>query len=267
MRAWTISGRCPPLRRFPNSFRKEREISMRASVIAVATVLALVLLVTAPQAAEYAIGPDSLMLEIRETVVVDTGYLYLHGNPIEPPYLFTIAGDSLYAELYINDYIAHWGDTRPPDRETLSPRVRLDYEIIDLMVRMRKEGTSTVMERTEAAAELYREHPELVERVSISSPGNLSVVFIGSFMYPNPEGVTVESGRRLDPPTAYETVANRMDLLVHRLSMGWTAFHWKGMGGYYPALPDSGFAAWCQKRPSWLQRLYEDPLPLEKRRR
>ena len=241
---------------------------MRTPVIAVATALTLVFVVTVPQAAEYAIGPDSLMLEIRETVVVDTGYLYLHGNPIEPPYVFTIAGDSLYAELYINDYIAHWGDTRPRDRESLSPRVRLDYEIIDLMVRMRKEGTSTRMERTEAAADLYRQHPELVERVKISSPGNLSVVFTGSFMYPEPEGVTVESGRLPhDPPTAYELVADRMKSIVRDLQRGKTVFNWRGIMGYYPSVPDSGFAAWLEERSPGFRELLDNPLPLERRRR
>ena len=240
---------------------------MRTPVIAVATVLTVVLLVTVPQAVEYAIGPDSLMLEIRETVVVDTGYLYLHGNPIEPPYVFTIAGDSLYAELYINDYIAHTSDKRRPDPESLSPRVRLAREISERLRHMRKVGASTVMERTEVAAEMYRQHPECADSVRITGPGRLILVCRDASGRPYHESVSIEPPRACDPPTAYETVANRMELLVHRLSMGWTAFHWKGMGGYYPALPDSGFEAWCRKRPSWLHELYESPPALEKRRR
>jgi len=200
-------------------------------------------------------------------VVVDTGYLYLHGNPIEPPYIFTIAGDSLYAELYINDYIAHRSDKRPRDFESLSPFEKFVREVGDRLRQMRKEGTTTVMERTEVAAEMYRRRPEYIDSVKILSPGSLDIVRLDASGCPYHENFIVESGRRIDPPTAYETVANRMELLVHRLSMGWTVFNWRGFLGYYPSLPDSGFAAWLEERSPRSRERLGNPLPLEKRRR
>jgi len=218
-------------------------------------------------AAEYVRGPDSLMLEVRETVVVDTGFLYLHGHPIEPPYVFEIAGDSLYAELYVNDYIAQVIDRRRPDPESLSPRVRLDYEVVDLMTRMRRAGAS-VMERTEAAAELYRQHPEIAESVAIDSPGNLSIVFPGSRAYPNPIPVCVASGRTpKTPPTAYSLVKGSRDDMLRGLRTGKIVTYWGGSLGYYPAHKDSSTSYWLKHRPDWVQERYENPAPLETRRR
>ena len=227
----------------------------------------LLALAACASATEYVPGPDSLMLAVRETVVVDTGFLYLHGNPIEPPYVFVIAGDSLYAELYINDYIADSIDKRPPDLDSLSPRMRLDREISKRLHQMRREGNSTVMERTEVAADMYRQHPDIVDSVGITAPGQLWVVYKGSFSYPNPEVVIVESGRTQRPPTAYETVAAWMERIVRSLRRGQTVTCWSGMLGYYHSIPDSAFAAWLEERPPWLRRLYRNPRPLRKRRR
>ena len=228
----------------------------------------LLTLAACSSATEYVPGPDSLMLAVRETVVVDTGFLYLHGNPIEPPYVFVIAGDSLYAELYINDYIADSIDKRPPDLDSLDPCTRLDYQIFDLLRQMRNEGTTTTMDRTERAAQIYREHPECADTVIVRGPGRLTVVHRDKRGNLIRDRVTLEpKARTRRPPTAYETVASKMKMLVFELGHGRTVFDWEGITATYPGVPDSAFAAWLETRPAHFQQLLSNPLPLERRRR
>ena len=228
----------------------------------------LLTLAACSSATEYVPGPDSLMLAVRETVVVDTGFLYLHGNPIEPPYVFVIAGDSLYAELYINDYIADSIDKRPPDLDTVDPYTRLSYQIHDQMRQMDKNLFATKMEWAEAVADLYRAHPDVIDSVKVINPSELRVVYRDAWGRPSTTHTIIASprpGQR--PPTAYETVASRMNLLVRRLRRGWTVFNWSGFLGYYPSLPDSGFAAWVASNPAPFRQRLDNPIPLKKRRR
>jgi hypothetical protein len=218
-------------------------------------------------AAEYVPGPDSLMLEVRDTVVVDEGYLYLHGHPLDPPYVFEIAGDSLYAELYVNDYIAQVIDRRPAEPESLGPHEALSREVRERLRTMSREGTHSLMERTEAAAEVYRKHPELIESVTVTDPGVLGVVAMDASGEPYYETVIISSPRQTPPPTAYSLVKAVQNKLTMILEWGYTAFHGSGTGGWYPSLPDSSFYESLKEAPEWYQAVFRNPPELQMKRR
>lgn len=167
----------------------------RLKTIAVAALLVVTSGALPLCAAEYVPGPDSLMLEVRDTVVVDEGYLYLHGHPLDPPYVFEIAGDSLYAELYVNDYIAQVIDRRPADRESLDERGLIALEIREYLRELMAEGELTHAGKTQAVAEVYRRHPELIDSVAVVTPGEVHIVVGGESGDPYHETVIVT------PPT------------------------------------------------------------------
>ena len=161
---------------------------------------------------------ESISVAEPETVAVATrGILYLFGNRLEPPFVFTIYNDT----LWVNDYYFMGKPGPEPKREVpeiAKKQHQLNVEVGEEIFRLLAQGVS-YDSVTARAAQMYRQS-DLIDSVEVITKDSLAALVRYWRSKPWPDYLTIPHFVPPPKPPFVERLRGEAKLMTTLLNMG-----------------------------------------------